>query len=310
MQIIRGAHNLRLAHRGCVATIGNFDGVHCGHQAVIRKLLELARRSNLPATVVVFEPQPAEYFGGASAPARLTNFRDKCALLAQYGVDRLLVLRFDAQLAAVTAAEFIQQILIERLGIKGLIVGDDFKFGCDRGGDFSTLRRFAGQYDFTVDYTGSFLTNSERASSTRVRAALQAGDFRAVSELLGHPYRISGRVVHGNKNGRAMGFPTANINLNRRRSPLHGIFAARVAGLGPDLRPAIAYVGTRPIIGGTKFVLEVHLFDYEGDFYGQHIGVNFTHKVREDMPFTNFDDLSRQIALDCERAKQLLTDDA
>ncbi|MSR14409.1 MAG: bifunctional riboflavin kinase/FAD synthetase [Gammaproteobacteria bacterium] len=306
MEVIRGAHNLRTAHRGCVATIGNFDGVHRGHQAVIRKLLELAARSSLPAIVVVFEPQPAEFFGGANAPARLTNFRDKCALLAQYGVDRLLVLRFNAQLASLTAAEFIQQILIEKLAINGLIVGDDFKFGCDRGGDFSTLQRFAAKFAFTLDYTSSFLTNSERASSTRVRAALHAGDFSEVNELLGHSYRVSGIVVHGNKNGRAMGFPTANLNLNRRRSPLQGIFAAQVNGLGPQLRPAIAYVGTRPILGGEKFVLEVHLFDYAEDFYGRHIGVNFTHKVRDDLPFTDFDALSRQIALDCVIAKKLL----
>lgn len=310
MDIIRGVHNLRAVHRGCVATIGNFDGVHRGHQAVIRKLLELARRSQLPATVVVFEPQPAEYFRGAETPARLTSFRDKAGLLAQCGVDRLLVLRFNAGLAALTAAEFIQQVLIERLGIKGLIVGDDFKFGCDRGGDYSTLQRFAGQYDFSLDYTGSFLTNFERASSTRVRAVLEAGDFAEATELLGHPYRISGRVIHGNKNGRHMGFPTANINLNRRRSPLHGIFAARVDGLGTTLHQAIAYIGTRPILGGEQFVLEVHVFDYDEDCYGRHIGVNFAHKLRDDLPFTNFDDLSRQIAQDCERARQILTRNA
>ncbi|MGH8596118.1 MAG: bifunctional riboflavin kinase/FAD synthetase [Gammaproteobacteria bacterium] len=305
MEIIRGVNSVRNAHRGCVATIGNFDGVHRGHQAVIRKLLELARANGLPAAIVVFEPQPAEFFRGAEAPARLTGFRDKCALLAHYGLDRLVVLRFNAELAALTAAEFIRTVLVERLGVKGLIVGDDFKFGCDRGGDFSTLQRFSKQYDFQLDYTSSFLSKSERASSTRVRAALHAGDLEAATELLGHAYKISGRVIHGNKRGRGMGFPTANIKLNHR-PPLNGIFAARVDGLGPIARPAIAYIGTRPIIGGEKLVLEVHVVDYAEECYGRHIIVSFVRKVRDDLPFTDFDDLSRQITDDCARARELL----
>ena len=306
MQIIRGLHHLRSASRGCVATIGNFDGVHRGHQAVIQNLLQLARRSKLPATVMVFEPQPAEYFADAAAPARLTTLRDKCLLLARYEVDRLVILRFDAALAALTAAQFIQQVLIDALGIKGLIVGDDFKFGCDRGGDLSTLQKFAVEYAFELAPTSSFLAHDARASSTRVRQALDAGDFTTVTELLGHPYQISGRIVHGNENGRKMGFPTANLNLSRRRSPLHGIYAATVMGLGSEPRPAIAYVGTRPILGGNKFVLEVHIFDYDEDCYGQHIAVEFLHKIRDDLPFTSFDDLARQIELDCERARALL----
>lgn len=309
MQIIHGLHNLRPAHRGCVATIGNFDGVHRGHQAVIKNLLLQARSSKLPATVIVFEPQPAEYFAGPAAPARLTTLRDKCLLLAHYEVERLVMLRFDAALASLTAAQFIQGVLIDALGIKGLIVGDDFKFGCDRGGDFSLLQAFAGECDFQLAHTNSFMAHDTRASSTRVRAALDVGDFATVAELLGHPYQISGRVVHGNENGRKMGFPTANLNLSRRRSPLHGIYAAKVAGLGATAREAIAYVGTRPILGGEKFVLEVHIFDYDEACYGQHIAVEFLHKIRDDLPFTSFAALAHQIALDCACARELLRGD-
>lgn len=306
MEIIRGFHNVRPRHRGCVATIGNFDGVHRGHQAVIKKLLQLARASGLPATVIVFEPQPAEYFRGDATPSRLNSLRDKCLLLAQYGVDRLVVLRFDAELAALTAAQFIEGFLVQGLGIKGLIVGDDFKFGCDRGGDFSTLRQFADQHGFSLDYTSSFLANDVRASSTRVRAALHAGDFRAATELLGHPFRISGRVVHGNKNGRTIGFPTANLNLSRRRSPLHGIFAVWVHGIRSEPWPGVAYVGTRPIIDGVNWVLEVHLLDFDEDCYGRHLSVDFIQKIRGDLPFTSFDALAAQIRIDCEHAHRIL----
>ena len=306
MQIIRGVHNVRPAHRDCVATIGNFDGVHRGHQAVIKKLLQLARASSLPATVIVFEPQPAEYFRGDATPARLTSLRDKCLLLAHYGVDRLVVLRFDAQLAALTAAQFIEGCLINTLKIKGLIVGDDFKFGCDRGGDFSTLQHFAEKYAFTLDHTNSFISNDERASSTRVRSALQTGDFTTATALLGHPYRITGRVVHGNKNGRAMGFPTVNLNLACRRSPLHGIFATWVHGLRDTPWPGVAYVGTRPIIEGEKWVLEVHLLDYAEDCYGRCLGVDFVERIRGDLPFTNFEALAAQIQVDCAHTRQIL----
>lgn len=306
MQIIRGIHNVRPVHRGCVATIGNFDGVHRGHQAVIKKLIEVARANGLPATVIVFEPQPREYFRGDATPPRLSSLRDKCLLLAEYGVERLLVLRFDAQLAALTAAQFIEGFLVDTLGIKGLIVGDDFKFGCDRGGDFTTLQRFAAKYDFKVDYTSSFLANDERASSTRVRTALRRGDFVAATELLGHPFRISGRVVHGNKNGRAMGFATANLNLARRRSPLDGIFAVWIHGVRPIRWPGVAYVGTRPIINGQKWVLEVHLLDYDEDCYGRHLCVDFVERIRGDLPFTSFEALAAQIQVDCRHAREIL----
>ncbi len=306
MQIIRGVHNIRPAHRGCVATIGNFDGVHRGHQAVIKKLLARAAEANAPAMGIFFEPQPAEYFRGEATPTRLSSFRDKCLLLARFGVQQLLVLRFDAALAALTATQFIRGVLIDKLAIKGLIVGDDFKFGCDRGGDISTLATFAQEFSFTLDATGSFLAADDRASSTRVRAALMAGDFNLVTEVLGHAYRISGRVVHGNKNGREMGFPTANLNLSRRRVPLHGIFAVWIHGLGNQPRQGVAYVGTRPIINGQKWVLEVHIFDYVDDCYGQHLAVDFVERIRGDLPFTSFDALAVQIQEDCRVARRLL----
>jgi len=306
MQIIRGMHNVRPEHQGCIATIGNFDGVHRGHQAVIKKLLHEARLAGLPATAIAFEPQPREYFHADASPPRLSSLRDKCLLLAEYGVERLVVLRFDARLAAMTAAQFIEGFLVNTLGIKGLIVGDDFRFGCDRGGDFATLQRFAATNGFKVDYTSSFFSNHERASSTRVREALREGDFALATEFLGHPYRISGRVVHGNKNGRAMGFATANLNLSRRRSPLHGIFATWVHGARDGRWPGVAYIGTRPIINGEKWVLEVHLLDYDEDCYGRHLCVDFVERLRGDLPFTSFDSLAHQIQIDCRQAHEIL----
>ncbi len=309
MELIRGAHNLRARHRGCVATIGNFDGVHRGHQSVLRRLTAAAREQDLPSTVVIFEPQPAEFFAAGSPPARLTRLREKCMLLSDCGIDRLLVMKFDEALAALPAVEFVDRILLEGLGIKGLIVGDDFKFGSDRRGDFEMLRKLSAVHHFTMERANSFLADDDRVSSTRIRAALREGAIDEAARMLGHRYFIAGRVGHGQRRGREMGFPTANINLHRRASPLSGIFAAEVRGLGPVPLPAVAYVGTRPIIEDNGWILEVHIFDYDKDCYGRHLEVAFVAKIRDDLPFVSFEALAAQIAVDCRRARDILSVD-
>ena len=306
MEIIRGEHNIRPRHRGCVATIGNFDGVHRGHQAVLAALLDKARAGDAKATVVLFEPQPAEYFARAAPPARLTRLREKAQLLACLGVEQLLVLPFDQQMASRPADEFVRRCLIEGLDIRGLIVGDDFKFGSHRSGDFRLLQRFAETHGFAIDRAESFIEAGERVSSTGIRGLLREGRLREVVPLLGRRYFISGRVVHGQKMGREMGFATANIDLHRCASPLQGIFAANVRGIDRVPLPAIAYVGSRPIVNGTRTVLEVHLFDFDRDLYGRYLQVDFVDKIRDDLPFTDFDALSRQIARDCDVARRLL----
>lgn len=306
MEIIRGEHNLRARHRGCVATIGNFDGVHRGHQAVLRALLREAAAVSAVPTVVIFEPQPSEYFSASNPPARLTRLREKAALLAELGIERLLVLPFNAALASWPAEDFVQRLLVDGLGVKGVIIGDDFKFGSDRSGDFAMLQRFGAARGFFIRRADSFLTAGERVSSTSIRQLLRDGLLRDVSPLLGRPYSMSGRVVHGQRRGRQMGFPTANLDLHRRASPVQGIFAARVRGLGPKALPAIAYVGDRPIIRESKWVLEVHLFDFAGDLYGRRIAVDFVDKIRNDLPFTTFEALAEQIANDCAEARRRL----
>ena len=306
MEIIRGEHNLRPRHRGCVATIGNFDGVHRGHQAVLKALIANARAIDAVPTVVIFEPQPSEYFATGTPPARLTRLREKAELLAALGIERLLVLPFGAALASRPADDFVQRLLIEGLGVRGLIVGDDFKFGSHRRGDFAMLQQSAERHGFFITRADSFLTAGERVSSTSIRARLREGLLRDAIPMLGRPYFMSGRVVHGQARGRTMGFPTANLDLHRRASPVHGIFAARVRGLGAEALPAIAYVGNRPIVPDSRWVIEVHIFDFAGDIYGRHLQVEFFEKIRDDQPFTDFDTLARQIAEDCIAARRLL----
>jgi len=276
---------------------------------VIAALQDRARASGAKSTVVLFEPQPAEYFARAAPPARLTRLREKAELLAGLGVDQLLVLPFDQQLASRPADEFVQRCLIDGLDIRGLIVGDDFKFGSHRSGDFRLLQRFAETHGFSIDRAESFIEAGERVSSTGIRGLLREGRLAEAVPLLGRRYFISGRVVHGQKKGREMGFATANINLHRLASPLHGIFAARVRGIDDVALPAIAYVGYRPIVNGTRAVLEVHLFDFDRDVYGRYLKVEFIAKIRDDLPFTDFEALSRQIARDCEDARRLLAAD-
>lgn len=306
MEIIRGLHNIRPAHRGCVATIGNFDGLHLGHQAVLGQVLAHARLLGVPALVTLFEPQPREYFEGAAAPARLTRLREKCELLAELGIDRVLCARFDARLAGLAPDRFIERLLVDGLGVRVLVVGEDFRFGRSRAGDAALLRGMGARHGFEVVGAVTHLCDGERVSSTRVRAALAGGDLELVRRLLGRRYSLSGRVVHGDKRGREIGFPTANVALHRHAVPVSGIFAVRVAGLQRGLLPGVAYVGTRPVVGGARPLLEVHLFDYDADCYGRHIRVELLAKIRDDLPFASFAALRGQIERDAQRARELL----
>jgi riboflavin kinase/FMN adenylyltransferase len=305
MELIRHLHNLREHHHGCVATIGNFDGVHLGHQAVLAQLKEAAARLGLPTVVILFEPQPQEFFQGPNAPVRLTRWREKFERLDAIGVDRMFCLRFDARLAALSATAFIEEVLVMGLRIRHLVVGDDFRFGKGRTGDYALLETMAGKLGFDLARTRSCCIDGERVSSSRVRQALADGDLDLAQKLLGRPYSLGGRVAHGNKRGRTIGFATANIELRRHKPPLRGIFAAQVLGLSPAYRPAVAYIGPRPVLNGERDILEVHLFDYDGDCYGRYLRVELLTKLRDDKAFDSFEALKQQIALDAERARQV-----
>ena len=307
MQLIRGLHSIDPSHHGCVATIGNFDGVHLGHAEIVKRLRRHAAEHGVPSTVIIFEPQPAEYFGRDRVPARLTRFREKFNLLRERGVDRLLVLKFDDRLRAFSPEAFVREVLVDRLGIKSLIIGDDFRFGSGRDGDFTLLHELARKHGFTLEQTPPFLFIGKRISSTYIRNLMWHGYMKEAERMLGHPYRIEGHVVHGHKQGREWGFPTVNLNLHRLQSPLSGIFAVRVHGLAEQSLMGVAYVGNRPIIDDPRYVLEVHIFDFDEECYGRMIAVQFCDRIRDDMNFDSFAEMAKQIALDCEAARKKLT---
>ena len=303
MELIRGLQNIRSKHHACVATIGNFDGVHLGHQAVLGQLAEKAVELCLPTVLITFEPQPMEYFVPDKVPARLTRFREKILALQRYSVNRVCCLSFNNKLANLTAQAFIEQVLVEKLGVKYLVVGDDFRFGLNRAGTFETLVEAGKKYGFQVVSMHTFEIDAERVSSTRIRAALEKGDMSNAEKLLGRRYRMSGRVAHGEKLGRELGFPTANIHLHRHASPVQGIFVVEVFGLDEEPLQGVASVGTRPTINETKALLEVFLLDFNQDIYGRHIQVSFLKKLRDEKKFDSLDELKIQIQRDVEQAQ-------
>ncbi|MCS2149225.1 bifunctional riboflavin kinase/FAD synthetase [Scandinavium manionii] len=305
MKLIRGIHNQGQAPHGCVLTIGNFDGVHRGHQALLERLRAEGRERGLPVVVVIFEPQPLELFATDKAPARLTRLRDKVRYLAESGVDYVLCVRFDRRFAALTAQEFISELLVKRLGVRYLAVGDDFRFGAGREGDFLLLQKAGAEFGFDVTSTQTFCEGGLRISSTAVRQALAEDDLELAQTLLGHPFSISGRVVHGDELGRTIGFPTANIPLRRQVSPVKGVYAVEVAGLGDKLLPGVANIGTRPTVAGVRQQLEVHLLDVVMDLYGRHIDVILRKKIRDEQRFSSLDELKAQIARDELTAREL-----
>lgn len=276
-----------------VVTIGNFDGVHAGHQVILQRVLDISRQKNLASVAMYFEPQPQEFFQGKNAPARLMDWRDKFEALRDLGIDYVLVIRFDAAFRGLTAQKFIEQVL-QPLNCQHLVVGDDFRFGCDRSGDFAFLQQQA----FVVENTPTVAKDCLRISSTRIRQAIQESDFDLAAQLLGRPYMIAGHIKHGDKIGRTLDFPTANVGLNRHVSPVAGIYAVKVWGLTPEPLLGAANVGTRPAVGGKENRIEVHILDFNGDIYGRRIRVQFCHKLRNETNFPSLEALKQAIAND------------
>ena len=305
MELIRGLHNLRPHHRGSVVTIGNFDGVHRGHKVVLDQLAAKAAELGLPSLVMIFEPQPQEFFTPGRAPGRLTRFREKLCALDVGAVDRVLCVRFGVDFAAVTAEHFVERILFEGLGARYVVVGDDFRFGHGRAGDFAYLEKAGRRLGFEVAQQQTFSLDGERVSSTAIREALERGDLARAAALLGYPFAMRGRVAHGDRRGRTIGYPTANIHVHRRAVPLQGVYAVRVHGAADGPVAGVANLGVRPTIAGglPRPLLEVHLFDFSGDLYGRHVKVEFLDRIREERRFGSLEELKAQIARDEAHAR-------
>ncbi|MDO8262277.1 MAG: bifunctional riboflavin kinase/FAD synthetase [Gallionella sp.] len=302
MKILRGLYSPDT--QPVALTIGNFDGVHLGHQALLNELRSAAQARGLPAAVVIFEPHPREFFTPQQAPTRLTSLREKLELFDSLGIDRVHVCRFNARFAQMSAAEFIHA-LHEKLSAKFVLIGDDFRFGSGRAGDFAMMEKIGLQHGFAVQAVHSVLHNGVRISSTAVRAALADGKMRVAQSYLGRPYSISGRVEHGDGLGKRLGFPTANIQLKHNRPPLSGIFVVRVHGDGLPPMQGVASLGVRPTVRQDgKPVLEVHVFDFASQIYNRHMRLDFLHKLRDEEKYPDVETLTRQIALDVENAKQ------
>lgn len=317
MRLIRGLHNLHrpplsgggiaasaLSQTGCVATIGNFDGVHAGHRAIIEQLRQHAKRLNVPSVVVIFEPQPREYFEAGRAPARLSRLRDKLQLLADCGVDLVVCLAFNARLRNLTAQAFIETVLWDGLRLRHLVVGDDFRFGCDRAGDYAALACAGEVLGFGVERTCTVEIAGARVSSTRIRELLAQGNLAAAADLLGRPYALTGRVMHGQKLGRQLGMPTANIRVGKQRPALAGVFVVKVRTCSGGCYPGVANMGVRPTVNGRTPVLEVHLLDFDGDLYGRHLTIEFLARLRPEQRFESIDALRTQIHADALAARQ------
>jgi riboflavin kinase/FMN adenylyltransferase len=280
-------------------TIGNFDGVHLGHQAMLGRLTDAARQMGVPPCVMTFEPHPREFFAPDQAPTRLTSLREKLELLARFGVERTYVQRFDFEFAKTTPEDFIERILHRELNARWILVGDDFRFGARRAGDLAMLKQAGGRCGFEVHAMTSVMVEGVRVSSTAVREALSAGDMRRAQHLLGRPYSISGRVVKGDQLGRKFGFPTANVLMKHNRPALAGIFAVQVHGLGKEPLPGAASLGVRPTVSNvSKPCLEVHLLDFSRDIYGMHLQVDFLHKFRDEEKYADVEILKRAISQD------------
>ncbi len=305
MQLIRGLHNIRPEHRGCVATIGNFDGVHLGHRKILEALKQKAFELGVPVCVITFEPQPREFFQKKCAPARLSSLREKLLLLGENDVDQVLCLPFNEPLRKLAADDFVSRVLLKGLGIRYLIVGDDFRYGCDRDGDFEHLERMGERHGFEVCDTRTVLLDHGRISSTRIRDALVANQMADAERMLGRPFTMIGRVVKGRQLGRTLGFPTANIRVHRKQLPLKGVFAVH-AWVNGRCHDGVANLGTRPSVAGNSPLLEVHLLDFKGDLYNQTLKVEFVEKIRDELKFDSLEALQDAIARDSDTARKIL----
>jgi riboflavin kinase / FMN adenylyltransferase len=307
MELVRGLHNISQRHRGCILTVGNYDGVHLGHQQMIGALKARAAELRSAATVLVFEPSSKEFIDPDGAPPRLTRWREKCIALASHGVDRLVTLRFDECMRAMTPRSFVDELIVARLGTRHMVVGNDFRYGSNAEGTIESLRAAGQARGFGVEQIAPFVFDGVRVSSTAVRERLERADFPGAAGLLGRPYRMLGRVVHGRQLGRALGFPTANMRLMRRKPPLWGILAVRAYGIASRGLPGVASLGTRPTVNGTEPLLEVHVFDFSGDLYGRAIEVEFVAKLRNEVKFDSLDAMIVQMKVDASQARDLLS---
>lgn len=308
MYLVRTAASFpfELVEKGSVATIGAYDGLHLGHQQLLQTLHEASVDTGLPKVVMSFEPMPREYFSAETPPARLMRFREKFDALKDTGIDIFFCPKFGAEMRNIDANSFIRRMLIHAMNVRELIVGDDFRFASNREGNIEHLRRAGKALGFGVQQVNSVIAHGQRVSSTAVRGALASGDLERAKDLLGHTYSMSGKVIEGERVGRKLGFPTANVNLKRRQSAVLGIFAARVRGLGEKALDAVASVGTRPTFDGTKPILEVHIFDFDEDIYGRYIQVDFIQRLRDELRFDNADALVEQMHRDSRQARAIL----
>jgi riboflavin kinase/FMN adenylyltransferase len=327
MELVRGLHNFAGAdgrsafgraaiggsalgpadNGGCVLTVGNYDGVHLGHQHIVRVLKRRAEEFRCAATVLIFEPSSKEFIDPAGAPPRLTRWREKYQALAKLGVDRLVTLRFDDEMRAMSPQAFVERLIVNGLGVRHMVVGDDFRYGTKAEGTIHSLRTAGSVHGFSVEQMPPFVVDNVRVSSTAVREHLESGDFAGAARLLGRRYRMMGRVCHGAELGRTLGFPTANLRLMRRKSPLWGILAVRVYGIASEPLGGVASLGTRPTVNGVEPLLEVHVFDFEGDLYGRAIEVEFVAKLRDEIKFDSLDLMMVQMKLDAAQARDLLS---
>ena len=325
MELVRGLHNLaaitgdptdggvadprRLAipAPGCVLTVGNYDGVHLGHQHMVRILRRRAVELGCKSVVLVFEPSSKEFIDPAGAPPRLTRWREKYLALAALGVDRLVTLRFNDEIRAMSPHRFVERLMVQGLGARHVVVGNDFRYGARAEGTIESLRAAGAAHGFGVEQVAPFIVDGVRVSSTAVRERLDKGDCEGAARLLGHRYRMLGRVSHGQELGRTLGFPTANLRLMRRKSPLYGILAVRVYGIKDVPLAGVASLGTRPTVNGVEPLLEVHVFDFQGDLYGRSIEVEFVAKLRDEVKFDSLDSLTEQMQVDAAQARDLLS---
>ena len=300
MDIIRGLHNLE-KHTGSAVTIGNFDGVHVGHQSIIKRLVSRAKSLGVPSVLISFSPTPQSFFGHAQAT--ISNFKQKHLLLSQLGVDKHLVVNFNQQFSELSAESFIQTVLIDKLSMRYCLIGDEFRFGAKRQGDFDLLKTYSKQTPgFEVENTQSILCNNCRASSSNIRTLLKAGDFETATQMLGREFSIAGKIIHGQQMGRTINFPTINIPIKREISPLLGVFAVSIK-LNNQSYHGVCNLGRRPTVNGEKILLEVFIFDFSANVYGQYAEVFFKHKIRDEQKFDSFDRLKQQIKKDTQAAK-------
>lgn len=303
LRLNHGLNSLYPFSKGSVVTLGNFDGVHLGHQQVIKQLVKAAHARHLPSVLLTFEPSPKEFLS-LQAPARLTSIREKITHLQTTQLEHMVYLQFNESLSKLPAEQFIEEILVSRLNVQCILVGRDFRFGYQRQGDITLLKQVGRRKGFEVILIDDVVIEGTRVSSTAIRSALKIGDFSLAKTMLGRSYTILGRVAQGDQRGRQIGFPTANIPLKRLISPLHGVYAVRVYGITSQGLPAVANVGQRPTVNGNKFLLEAHIFDFQANIYGQHLCVEFLKKIRDEERFASFDLLRQQIMRDAEQAKE------